>query len=33
MVVVLTSANRSTPGMHQQTDKLLTDYILASLEN
>jgi len=32
MVVVLTSTNYSTPGMHQQTDKLLTDYILASLE-
>jgi len=32
LVVVLTSTNYSTPGMHQQTDKLLTDYILASLE-
>ncbi len=32
MVVVLTSTNYNTPGMHQQTDKLLTDYILASLE-
>ncbi len=32
MVVVLTSTNYSTPGMHQQTDKLLTDYILAALE-
>jgi CubicO group peptidase (beta-lactamase class C family) len=32
MVVVLTSTNYSTPGMHQQTDKLLTDYILASVE-
>jgi CubicO group peptidase (beta-lactamase class C family) len=33
MVAVLTSTNYSTPGMHQQTDKLLTDYILAALEN
>jgi CubicO group peptidase (beta-lactamase class C family) len=32
MVVVLTTTNYSTPGMHQQTDKLLTDYILAALE-
>jgi len=32
VVVVLTSTNYSTPGMHQQTDRLLTDYILASLE-
>jgi CubicO group peptidase (beta-lactamase class C family) len=32
MVVALTSTNYSTPGMHQQTDKLLSDYILAALE-
>jgi CubicO group peptidase (beta-lactamase class C family) len=31
MVVVLTSTNYNTHGMHEQTDKLLTDYILASL--
>ena len=31
MVVVLTSTNYKTRGMHEQTDKLLTDYILASL--
>ena len=30
MVVVITSTNYSTPGMHQQTDRLLTDYILPS---
>jgi CubicO group peptidase (beta-lactamase class C family) len=29
MVVVLTSTNYNTHGMHEQTDKLLTDYILA----
>jgi CubicO group peptidase (beta-lactamase class C family) len=31
MVAVLTSTNYSTRGMHEQTEKLLTDYILASL--
>jgi CubicO group peptidase (beta-lactamase class C family) len=31
MVVVLTSTNYNTRGMHEQTEKLLTDYILASL--
>src|SRR2546429_7001371 len=31
MVAVPTSANYNTRGMHEQTDKLLTDYILASL--
>ena len=31
MVVVLTSTNYNTRGMHEQTDRLLTDYILASL--
>jgi len=31
MVVVLTSTNYNTPGMHEQTEKLLTDYILTSL--
>ena len=29
--VVITSTNYNTPGMHQQTEKLLTDYILPSL--
>lgn len=32
MVVVLTSTNYNTRGMHEQTEKLLTDYILAALE-
>jgi CubicO group peptidase (beta-lactamase class C family) len=31
MVVVLASTNYNTRGMHEQTEKLLTDYILASL--
>ncbi|HKW62608.1 MAG TPA: serine hydrolase [Candidatus Acidoferrum sp.] len=31
LVVVLTSTNYNTRGMHEQTEKLLTDYILASL--
>jgi CubicO group peptidase (beta-lactamase class C family) len=31
MVVVLTSTNYNTHGMHEQTDRLLTGYILASL--
>jgi CubicO group peptidase (beta-lactamase class C family) len=30
MVVVITSTNYSTRGMHEQTDKLLTDYVLAA---
>lgn len=33
MVVVLTSTNYNTRGMHEQTEKLLTDYVLASLAN
>ncbi len=32
MVVVLTSTNYNTRGMHEQTDKLLTDYILPAVE-
>ncbi len=32
MVVVLTSTNYNTPGMHKQTDTLLTDHILAAVE-
>jgi CubicO group peptidase (beta-lactamase class C family) len=31
MVVVITSTNYSTSGMHQQTDRLLSDYVLASV--
>jgi CubicO group peptidase (beta-lactamase class C family) len=31
LVVVITSTNYSTSGMHQQTDRLLSDYILASV--
>jgi CubicO group peptidase (beta-lactamase class C family) len=30
MAVVITSTNYNTKGMHEQTEKLLTDYILAS---
>lgn len=30
--VVVTSTNYNTPGMHQQTEKLLTDYILPSVQ-
>ena len=32
MVVVITSTNYNTRGMHEQTEKILTDYILASRE-
>ncbi|MGH9600881.1 MAG: serine hydrolase domain-containing protein [Terriglobales bacterium] len=32
MVVVLTSTNYNTRGMHEQTDKLLTDFILPAVE-
>jgi CubicO group peptidase (beta-lactamase class C family) len=31
LVVVITSTNYSTRGMHEQTDKLLTDYILPAV--
>jgi len=31
MVVVLTSTNFNSPGMHEQTDRLLSEYILASV--
>jgi len=31
MVVVITSTNYNTRGMHEQTEKLLTDYILAAV--
>ena len=32
MAVVITSTNYGTRGMHEQTEKLLTDYILAAVE-
>jgi len=32
MVVVLTSNNYNTRGMHEQTEKLLTDYVLAAVK-
>ena len=32
MAVVLTSTNFNTKGMHEQTEKLLTDYILRAVE-
>ena len=31
LAVVITSTNYNTRGMHEQTDKLLTDYILAAV--
>jgi CubicO group peptidase (beta-lactamase class C family) len=33
MTVVLTSTNYNTKGMHEQTEQLLTDYILPAVEN
>jgi CubicO group peptidase (beta-lactamase class C family) len=33
LTVVLTSTNFNTKGMHQQTEQLLTDYILRAVEN
>ena len=32
LVVVITSSNYNTRGMHEQTDKILTDYVLAAVE-
>ena len=32
MSVVLTSTNYNTKGMHQQTEQLLTEYILRAVE-
>jgi len=32
MVVVITSTNYNTHGMHEQTEKILTDYVLAAVE-
>jgi hypothetical protein len=31
MVVVITSTNYNTKGMHEQTERLLTDYVLAAV--
>jgi hypothetical protein len=31
MAVVITSTNYNTPGMHQQTERLLADFILGAL--
>lgn len=33
LVAVITSTNFNTRGMHEQTDKILTDYILTSVEH
>jgi len=30
--IVITSTNFSTKGMHEQTERLLTDYILPALQ-
>ena len=32
MAVVITSTNYNTHGMHEQTDKILTDYVLAAIK-
>src|SRR6266853_299554 len=32
MTVVITSTNYNTHGMHEQTEKILTDYVLAAIE-
>jgi hypothetical protein len=32
MVVVITSTNYNTRGMHEQSEKILTDYVLAAIE-
>jgi len=32
MAVVITSTNYNTHGMHEQTDKILTDYVLAAVD-
>jgi hypothetical protein len=31
MVVVITCTNYSTCGMHEQTDRILSDYVLAAV--
>jgi CubicO group peptidase (beta-lactamase class C family) len=33
LVVVITSTNYNTRGMHEQTDRLLSEFILASVDN
>ncbi len=33
LAVVITSTNYNTHGMHEQTEKLLTDYILPAVEH
>jgi hypothetical protein len=32
MTVVITSTNYATRGMHEQTEKILTDYVLAAIK-
>jgi hypothetical protein len=32
MTVVITSTNYNTQGMHEQSEKILTDYVLAAVE-
>ena len=32
MAVVITSTNYNTHGMHEQTQKILTDYVLAAVD-
>jgi hypothetical protein len=32
MAVVITSTNYNTQGMHEQTEKILTDYAIAAVE-
>jgi len=32
LAIVITSTNYNTRGMHEQTDKILTDYVLAAVE-
>jgi len=32
MAVVITSTNYGTSGMHEQTEKMLTDYVLAAVQ-
>ena len=31
MAVVITSTNYNTPGMHEQTERLLSEYVLAAV--
>ncbi len=32
MAVVITSTNYNTPGMHEQTERLLSEYVLAAVQ-